>query len=281
MHSSNSVSPESLSLSSSSPIEGLVGFRSGGESRSSSSSRVSVKGVKEERKKSQRAQSSSPFRGGISKPPVGKRASWRKMMEGMYSDAASSQNPNPVTTGEGVGVHQSGAYGGQQLSIQQTGSELSMEHDQPMGSPSIHLHRSETYQDDRQVHHTQTFQQFQDERQVHHHQTVQQYISNPNPDPQLISEAVGAVTGARQEAAAAVMQARSQMMEANVHFNAQVSQLREELSNRNASLGLAAEREKLLNARLEDSLREIEALKSSLLQMTQNGAGSVEHAINV
>ena len=66
-----------------------------------------------------------------------------------------------------------------------------------------------------------------------------------------------------------------------MHFNAQVSQLREELSNRNASLGLAADREKLLTARLEDSLREIEALKSSLLQMTQNGAGSVEHAINV
>ena len=123
-------------------------------------------------------QSSSPFRGGIGKPPVGKRACWRKMLEGMNSDAASSQNPNPVTTGEGVGVHQSGAYGGHQLSVQQTGSELSMEHDQPIGSSSpsasIHPHRCETYQDHRQVHHTQTFQQFQDERQVHHHKTVQQ-----------------------------------------------------------------------------------------------------------
>ena len=98
MHSSNSVSPESLALSSSSPVEALVGFRSGGESRSSSSSRVSVKGLKEERKKSQRVESSSPFRGGKGKPPVGTRASWRKMMEGMNSDAASSQNPNPVTT---------------------------------------------------------------------------------------------------------------------------------------------------------------------------------------
>ena len=85
--------------------------------RSSSSSRVSVKGVKEERKKSQRVQSSSPLWGGIGKPPVGKRASWRKMMEGMHSDAASSQNPHPVTTGEGVGVHQSGAYGGHELIV--------------------------------------------------------------------------------------------------------------------------------------------------------------------
>ena len=63
MHSSNSVSPESLSLSSSSPVEALVGFRSGGESRSSSSSRVSVKALKEERKESQKVKARHHFGG--------------------------------------------------------------------------------------------------------------------------------------------------------------------------------------------------------------------------
>jgi septal ring factor EnvC (AmiA/AmiB activator) len=93
-----------------------------------------------------------------------------------------------------------------------------------------------------------------------------------------MANAAEAVTGARTEAAQVVLDARTQVFEANAQFNAQLAQLKTELNARDAALALAGEREKMLNARLEECMRELEVLRGNLLNQVpnQNDAESIE-----
>ena len=139
-------------------------------------------------------------------------------------------------------------------------------------------------QDCRQVHHHQTFQNFQDDRQIH--QTVNQYVAPPSLEPSVMAQAAEAVTGARTEAAHAILEARAHVLENNAQFQSQVNQLKAQLTARDAALSLAAEREKFLNSRLEECMTEIDRLRSALVsQPGQNAAGDLtvqfEHRIKL
>ena len=82
--------------------------------------------------------------------------------------------------------------------------------------------------------------------------------------------AADAVTGARTEAAQVVLDARTQVFEANTQFNAQLAQLKTELNARDAALAVAGEREKMLNARVEECMRELDVLRGNLLNQVPN-----------
>ena len=280
MQSSNSGSPDSLNLSSS--VEGLVGGveSTGNRSRESSSSSHSTPKAP---KKGSLKLKNSPSRGsspahsaGLPRPrskELGRsRLSWREMM------SQSSQNPEPM----GIEVFDPNPNSGPAPSST-LGPDLSS-HPGSLGfvetipQQSLSLTREEHVQDNRQWNVHETTQQFQDARQVH--QTVQQFVAHQGLDPNVVSEAVGAVTSARNEASQVVLQARSQVIEANAYFESQVSQLRSDLLAREAALGVAHERERLLNLKLEESMREIESLKSNLTNVTQNVTGSLESTIN-
>ena len=142
------------------------------------------------------------------------------------------------------------------------------------------MSREETYHDHRQLNpslHMSHEESFHDHRQVH--QTVQNFVTNPGLDHQVVAEAVEAVTGARSEAAQAMLSARTQVLHANAQFESQVAQLRNEIVARDAALSLAIEKEKLLSTKLEESMKEAEALRSNIIRLSQNGAGETEQAI--
>ena len=161
-----------------------------------------------------------------------------------------------------------------------SGREGSFQQVGPGGNPSINMSREETYHDHRQLNpslHMSHEESFHDHRQVH--QTVQNFVTNPGLDHQVVAEAVEAVTGARSEAAQAMLSARTQVLHANVQFESQVAQLRNEIVARDAALSLAIEKEKLLSTKLEESMKEAEALRSNINRLSQNGAGETEQAI--
>ena len=258
----SSSSPE-FSLSSS--VEGVPGVvESKGPSRSSSSSGTPRRGSRVRKPSSHSFLKGAPAqRAAIPKGrkgSVGGRATWREMMEQQGALEDSHRE-----------MEVSGPLNGLEPSAMPSGSGLSS------------TSRPHMYQDNRQVHHHQTVQNFDDERQVHHHQTVQQYVAAPAMDPAVMASAAEAVTGARTEAAQAVLEARTQVMETHAQFQVQLSQLKSELNARDAALHLAGERERMLNVRLEESLREIETLKANMVHQSasQNATGVFESQIEV
>ena len=258
----SSSSPE-FSLSSS--VEGVPGVvESKGSSRSSSSSGTPRRGSRVRKPSSHSFLKGAPAqRAAIPKGrkgSAGGRATWREMMEQQGALEDSHRE-----------MEVSGPLNGLEPSAMPSGSGLSC------------TSRPDMYQDNRQVHHHQTVQNFDDERQAHHHQTVQQYVAAPAVDPAVMASAAEAVTGARTEAAQAVLEARTQVMETHAQFQAQIGQLKGELNARDAALHLAGERERLLNVRLEESLREIETLKANMVHQSasQNATGVLESQIEV
>ena len=137
-----------------------------------------------------------------------------------------------------------------------------MNHDHRQLNPSLNVSHEESFYDHRQV-----------------HQTVQNFVTNAGLDHQVVAEAVEAVSGARSEAAQAMLSARTQVLHANAQFESQVAQLRNEIVARDAALSLAMEKEKLLSIKLEESMKEAEALRSNVIRLSQNGAGETEQAI--
>lgn len=105
------------------------------------------------------------------------------------------------------------------------------------------------------------------------------FCTNSGLDHQVVAEAVEAVSGARSEAAQAMLSARTQVLHANAQFESQVAQLRNEIVAGDAALSLAIEKEKLLSTKLEESMKEAEVLRSNIIRLSQNGAGETEQAI--
>jgi hypothetical protein len=86
------------------------------------------------------------------------------------------------------------------------------------------------------------------------------------------------------EARSQTMEARSQTMEIGLAATSQIiQQMRDEIVARDAPLAVAHERSKLLEAQLSEKFKEVEMLRSNLLQMTsgQNDAGNMENAFNI
>jgi len=86
------------------------------------------------------------------------------------------------------------------------------------------------------------------------------------------------------EARSQTMEARSQTMEIGLAATSQIiQQMRDEIVARDAPLTVAHERSKLLEAQLTEKFKEVEMLRSNLLQMTsgQNDAGNMENAFNI
>ena len=189
----------------------------------------------------------------------GIRTSWKEMMQqkkalgdgvrdpGLEMDVSeplSGLEPSTTIPGSGLsGATSSGAQDHRQI-----------HHHQTFHQETPHLEY------ENQVQYNQTVQNFHDDRQTHHHQTVQQSVAAPSLDPLIMANAAEAVTGARTEAAQVVLDARTQVFEANAQFNAQLAQLKTELNARDAALALAGEREKMLNARLEECMRGIRSI---------------------
>ena len=283
MQSSTSGSPESFNLSSS--VEGLVGGIEGNSgSRASSSSHSNPRAPKKGNlKKSGDRQKVPPAQSaGIPKPRSSgesrSRISWREMM------SKNSENLNGAITDGDVGMssEMSQPQHGMALSPELvSGREGSFQQVGSGGNPSINMSREETYHDHRQLNpslHMSHEESFHDHRdQVH--QTVQNFVTNPGLDHQVVAEAVEAVTGARSEAAQAMLSARTQVLHANAQFESQVAQLRNEIVARDAALSLAIEKEKLLSTKLEESMKEADALRSNIIRLSQNGAGETEQAI--